>query len=376
MTRLTRTRVPQLDTRTPEILHRELGRAQFDQDELRGRLPLQFEQRLRRAPRVTTGTTRPTLNLGYFTPVDTREGAVRLYLPRATPSDAGLSCAFLKETLAGAVHLQPDGGQLINSFTSLDSLTQAGLHRVFWDGAAWWFNEPRSRIRRHVATPGTVGLWQFDGTLADTSGQGNDFTVSAGTIIYSDVMPGLQFAWFDAATTISVSASVLQITGDLTIETLMVIDAGSNGNAWISHGGNGETEALNVLYECQIETGRLPSWFSESGAGVNATYSWATYALPPVHRMFHLAHVREDGVVTNYVNGRQLGESSTALTTPTGGGSGALYVGGNAAGVFGAQMFVGSLKISNRALDADEILVDYNYCMGGAYGFVDADVDD
>lgn len=225
-------------------------------------------------------------------------------------------------------------------------------------------------IARHDTTHSPVGLWQFDGDLTDSSGNSLTLSVSAGTILYSDIMPGFKAAWFDNATALNRSAAALRITGSMTIECLMILDAGPNGNPWISHGIAGELETQNIIYESAILSGRLPQWFSESGAGVNALSALTTTALPPVHQLFHFAITRSSGTVRHYVNGRALG-GGLSHTTPTGGSLGSLVIGSSAAGaVYGAHMFLSSLKIIPSALTLAQIEDEYNLTLGPVYGFI------
>ena len=54
------------------------------------------------------------------------------------------------------------------------------------------YNLNQRIARKLCKTSDTVGLWQFDGSLADSSGFGNDFTVANGAAYarYTDLYPG------------------------------------------------------------------------------------------------------------------------------------------------------------------------------------------
>lgn len=288
------------------------------------------------------------------------------------------SVAFPTSTLisvtqvgAGKLEILAGGGVTLRYSETLFAKRQYStiwLRKIGTDEWMVW-GELESRGLQYLpAVAATKGLWTFNGTLNDSSGLGHNLGISTGTIEYSDVFPGKRFAWFDAATRLTVAHADLQITGAITIQAAMILDAGPNGNPWISHSAAGETEAANIIYEAQIETGRLLTWFSEHSTGTNDTFSWAAPdALPAVHQLFFLSHTRSSGgTIQNYVNGRPLG-ASQALTLPTGGTSGALYVGGNDASLF-SQMFLGSLRIDAEERTAAQIASDYSYCLGGIYG--------
>src|ERR1700733_858646 len=76
-------------------------------------------------------------------------------------------------------------------------------------------------IHRHDTTYSPVGLWQLNGTLNDTSGNGFNLTVESGTARYADMLPGFQSFLVSATRLVyNTSGTSLAITGDMTVECL------------------------------------------------------------------------------------------------------------------------------------------------------------
>jgi hypothetical protein len=224
-------------------------------------------------------------------------------------------------------------------------------------------------IGRHDTTYSPVGLWQLDGDLTDSSGNGRDLSLEGGTTRWTHLAPDLRGFFFDGATRLSRSATdaALQLTGDLTFEALVTFDRhDSESQAIMSWHDLGETEATNTLYSFRtVGVGNSLEWVSESGAGVNATYTATTGVDRGI--IHHVAVVRESDVLKFYLNG-ELYETSGSLTTPTGGSSGRFALGGfyNFAGNehFGG---IASAKLIDRALTAAEVISEYNRTVGAAF---------
>lgn len=217
-----------------------------------------------------------------------------------------------------------------------------------------------------------VGLWQFNGNMNDSSGNGFTLTVASGTERYSSVFPTLRGVSLVSTTLIyNTFTSTLAITGDITIECLISIPFfttpfSSNACCLVSHENNGETSADNTLYSIDMPfTSGFTRFFWENGSGSDNSYSMTEYT---PFSPFHLAVTRTSNVVQFYLNGRPWGAASGALTTPTGGGSGRLRVGSST--VAGPQQsIIASLKIVASALTATQIRTEFNRTLGGFYGF-------
>jgi hypothetical protein len=217
-----------------------------------------------------------------------------------------------------------------------------------------------------------IGLWNFNESMSDLSGNGYHLTVEIGTERYCDVVPGLRGFLFDGSTTIyhNATPAALRITGDLTIETIISPDTYSTGTdrqVILQHGVNGDDSAstTNDAYQILLEAvnNRL-IFFSEHGVGVNDVYTIldGVAARHPVL----IAAIRESNVITFYVNGVQIGASSSALTAPDGGSASKLRVGGYTGG--SATQFAGgmaTLKIINRALTPAEVLAEAGVAIRG-----------
>lgn len=371
-----RTRASQLDTSSPEALRGALGRAQGDLDELMFALANVYAPRWRPGDIITAYTPRSScgLRFGELRTVDTRDGSVRVYLPNATPRDAGLAVGFVKQIAKGLVHVQPVGGQRINGLTELDGITQVGFHYAVWNGSSWWIREPDARVKLHVNTPDTLGLWQFnDQSLVDSSGNGRTLTVGAGTARYNYLSGTLGGFHFNADTVLiyNVADAALRLTGDMTAMFMWVNQQAIAGSYWFSHAGASasETSANNYLYSLRNVTGTDVSWFQESGGGVDATATLVG-SVPLGHIINHIAVTRSGGVVTLYDMGRPYGTASAALTTPTDGSSGRLRIGGDDTTF--CRGIMSSFQLISRALSATEIMAARNYTLGASQGYIDA----
>lgn len=224
------------------------------------------------------------------------------------------------------------------------------------------------RIRPHGLDHAPIGLWQFNETLNDTSGNGFHFALNAGNLRYTEICPGLR-ALSVAATNkflFATTGTALQRTGDITIEMLLLLYGLPAGIAPIvSYQASGETEATNTLYEVGINVDQL-RWFSESGAGVDATY--AIDRVPPIGRVCHLAVRRASNVIQTFVNGSALGPPSGTLVAPTGGTTAQLWIGG--AGTFPPACALASLKVIAGALTDAQVAAESNRTVGPALGLV------
>lgn len=220
-------------------------------------------------------------------------------------------------------------------------------------------------------------LYRFNSTLADFSGNGFDLTATA-AIGYAPVFPGDKLGVIlNPAGKLQRAANdpLLTITGDVSIAAILQIDD-TPGIAWpvVSFGDSGETQPVNTLYHGQINAFVAPprrlGWLSESGAGVDSSYTSAGSAsLPFIHNVMFVGWSRAANVVQPILNGRAFGPPSPALITPDGGGSSRLFV-GCSAGTFPVSAVLFTVQIIPRALNAAEWLDVYNRSMGPAFGIL------
>jgi hypothetical protein len=263
---------------------------------------------------------------------------------------------------------------LINTFSTWSGMTQIGMHEIWWDGSAWWVKEPGVRIRRHGLEHQPLGLWQPSSVnfLEDFSGNGRDLTVEAGTELYGFLHPSLSGFKFDGSTSLiyNVDDTGLRITGDITLEFLFMLQGTANNAVFMSHMALGENEAENHLY-C-LKFGTLPAlvWFTESGAGTDATSNLGSSTVQ-LYQLMHVAAVRSSGVIYLYLNGELANTPGSALTTPTGGSSGRLRIGADAGGNYITGIGT-SFKVIGSALSAAQVAAEYNRTLGPAFGFFDA----
>ena len=371
MTRIQRLKTNQFKTETlPQDASRLFEELRDEFTQLAGL----FRERLYRDKNIiTASTTRPVLKFGQMPLVDTLAGDVDLRLPEAKPRDAGRVLGFVKRYADGFVSVQTGDGSAINGhYQRAHGFTQAGMHEFLWDGSGWWFQEPTAHVRAHSDRLRPLGLWQFsaDSLLTDSSGNSYTLTVETGTERYTRINTHLHAFFFDGATSLWHNAAVaaLRITGDVTFMCLWVLDTAVALAPWVSHLASGEGEAQNILYRFGFTSGTYGTqWLTESGAGVDSSYSIDSHMSPP-GQLCHVAVTRTSDVIQMYQQGRTFGDASTALTTPTGGADGRHRLGSTGSTHIRGAM--ASAVLYNRALSAQEIRDEYHYTMGQAHGFI------
>lgn len=218
-----------------------------------------------------------------------------------------------------------------------------------------------------------VGLYNFEGNLNDSSGNGRNLSLAQGTIKYTQIYPGLNGFWFDGATRLTNASSAFQIAGDITVMILVWInDYTTNSMNYVICNGNGDILSTNYLYAMFTDnvSGYL-DFFWEHGAGINDGYILDTapnsYSLPR-KALTHYAISRQSNVIRFYINGKQVGADSPVQIAPDGGTASNLAIGmANPTVTNNApctNVWIGSVKIVASALSASQIAAEYNYIMG------------
>jgi len=236
-----------------------------------------------------------------------------------------------------------------------------------WDGSKW-VERSSGIVAPHDTTHSPVALYQLNETLDDTSGNALTGLTVVGTERYTEILPGIRglvcsgnYAYVNA------TEASIQITGDLTLECIVVLYSLPAATLTIiEHALTGETEVTNVLYKIGVQSGGVLEYFAEQGAGVNIQY--LLNRMMSVGIPVHVALVRSSNNVTFYLNGEQIGATSTGLSAPTGGASGKLYIGTNSDASQDWNGVVASVKIISSALTAAQIKAEYNRTLGPALG--------
>jgi concanavalin A-like lectin/glucanase superfamily protein len=226
-----------------------------------------------------------------------------------------------------------------------------------------------ARVQLHEANEDTVGLWQFQESLLDTSGNNFHLSLVAGTERYVEIAPGLRAVKLFPATKYNHATleTLLKIPGDITILMIALFDAYTGGGI-VSYDNVGETAADNVQYAVSLIADDTIQWFQEQGSGVDETRGFQR--LPPLFQPCHLVLRRKNTVAECFINGRRFGLPSTALPVPTGGTAASLWLGFE--GVNSASVALASLRIDARALTESEIADQYNQTLGPVYGLATA----
>jgi concanavalin A-like lectin/glucanase superfamily protein len=219
----------------------------------------------------------------------------------------------------------------------------------------------------HKANDDTVGLWQFQESLLDTSGNNFHLALVAGNERYAQIRPGLRALKLSTASkyTFATLESMLKIPGDITILAIVMFDAYVASGALLSYHNAGEAEADNAIYGFGIDSASdTLEWLQEQGAGVNELHR--PLRLPPLYQPCHLVWRRKNTIAECFINGQRFGLPSYALPVPTGGTAASLWLGFESGNC--ASCAIASLRIDSRALSENEIADEYNATLGPVYG--------
>lgn len=256
-----------------------------------------------------------------------------------------------------------------------------------WDVATeQWVFEPQSiagAIAYFDNTFSPVGLWNFNGTLADANGvAANDLTLGAGALAFCDIVPSKLGLYVLSGARYQTAARppALALKGDMSFFAIVQADSVPTVEQAVARfTGTGETEAANALWSLSYVANTNPptsprrlQYLSESGAGIDQVRtSGGDASLPPVHNIAMIGWTREADVVQFYYNGLPFGPVSAVITTPTGGTdpSCLLFVGANTTLTQAVHPFVlFTMQVIPSALSAAQVKQLYNQSLGPAFG--------
>ncbi len=260
------------------------------------------------------------------------------------------------------------------------SITEPAVGSLWrWDGTLW---SPSSAgigaIEPLAATANTVGLWPLNGVLDNTVDAANPATVAAGTEIYTDVVPGKRAFFFNGTTRLQVAAFVpaLALTGDHAGFAIYQLDTDPTASTILfGHGGPGDASSTtNILYSATVVNAtppRLMNFLSESGVGVNASYTTAAPdSVPPIHNIGLFAYSKIGGIVQFYMNGLPFGAPSGVLTTPFDGSAGRFQIGASDTTTTMTRAVCWGVRIDNVGRTAAEHKAVYNATLGQGFGLL------
>ncbi len=224
-------------------------------------------------------------------------------------------------------------------------------------------------IRRHEADSDTVGLWQFDGDLTDSSGNGYTLTLSSGYENYADMWPGTRGILLTGAQRLTGpgNGSKLYIAGDMTIEYLVLQHRYvSSSRVTVSYDWAYGTPSQ---YNTQYAFGQSPtygglSYRHRTGSGVTVSTEADHF---PNLLVSHLAVSRRSNYAYIYHNGALVG-SADVSPGPTGGES-CIFVIGYYLDYYAPACILGSVKVCDVGYTEDQVKGEYNYTLGEAFGY-------
>tara|TARA_R100001460_G_scaffold37665_4_gene72091 strand:+ start:425 stop:1837 length:1413 start_codon:yes stop_codon:yes gene_type:complete len=199
------------------------------------------------------------------------------------------------------------------------------------------------------------GLWHFEGNADDTSGNGNNGTVSGATLVAGRV--GNEAYLFNGSSDYitAPSALSLQITGNISIAAWIKANGYAQWGSIIQYSNPSETEANNYLYNIAWANGsgdvRL---FWEYGGGNNVTTDFATNL--DTGRWYHIVVVRDnlEKEAYLYVDGELFG-SQTYSNNPTGGSTAQLWIGKDPTTGVHFDGTIDEVAIWDRTLSSSEV---------------------
>lgn len=192
----------------------------------------------------------------------------------------------------------------------------------------------------HQVSVDTVALWQLQKDIADATGT-YDLSISTPItfvpetgVIPNDPQSRHMVLGYGAELSNSAlpnrpsNDAGLTLLGELTLMCLVYRYSSTVGNDYLmTMNASGETEATNYPWSLSLNSSGQVRYFAESGAGANQEFS-GTGGSVTNNQWTHIALTRAtSGEVTTYINGVSTGTSS-GLSSPTGGSSTRLYLGG------------------------------------------------
>jgi len=226
-------------------------------------------------------------------------------------------------------------------------------------------------------THNPVGLWNFNESLSDLSGNGYTLTASTGTVRYCPLLSGLGGALFGTATGLyyNVGGSLLSITGDMTLEVMVQLGAVLSGtsDAIVCYSSNTAVNSNdNANYGITLNaTNKYGGYryFHQHTTLTTAQYSptdiGVDYELPVL-----IGFTRISNVIQFYRNGLPVGTASSALTAPSGGSNSRLRIGSLTDSSELLAGIIGGVKIIPSGLTAAQMKVEYNKTFGPSLGYV------
>ncbi len=223
---------------------------------------------------------------------------------------------------------------------------------------------------------GPVGLWNFNGTMRDSSPSQLDLSIGSGNERYTEVSPGMRGFRFDGATSLlkNTPGTVLQITGDVTVQAILIPYVSSQGYV-CAYIGAGTGSTNNALYSMICNGG--PPWLETFWqTGTNSNQVWPSGASASKNAGFvfgqpmHHAVVRSGNTALLYANGVLAGPPSAGLTAPTDGSLSIFRVGSLTSAAVFFNGGLTSLKVCRQALTASQIRDEYNKTLGNIYGYL------
>ena len=286
----------------------------------------------------------------------------------------------------GSGHVIQDEGVSLTARTNLN-FAGSGVIASDAGGSTTTITIPGSgsalqQPQNHDTTHSPVALWQLDGDLLDSSGNGHTL-VPAGlathatdaNYVASGLVPGKK-ALACQNMCLQNTGSAFHILGDITVLMLIFDDGVIRTNsqniiAWSTYGpatGVNNT-SYNLLFgNSSTYDGKYLAYHEHGSAGSPTGPIFIVPGHSVRTRNFyewsHLVMRRESNVYTIFINGVNVGSSGT-VTAPDGGGSSTLQIAGFLdVASYDFQGLLQSVKIVSGSLTDAQIVAEAERCLG------------
>ena len=221
------------------------------------------------------------------------------------------------------------------------------------DAAIWAPINGLGKLSATLHSP--LCLYHLDGDINDSSGNGLNLSIGAGSAVYSS-MGGRKSFRFTGASYLERSSNdaSLTLTGDATWMLVMSHLNPFSANTPMSFGGNSSGAAENILYSFATNAAGGLVFTHHTGTRSAQTHTSADGYIGGGFGQ-HVAIVRSSNTIAIYVDGIQVGTTSSALSAAAGGGSSKLIIG---AAEDGGSKFLGAISevaIYGSALTAAQV---------------------
>lgn len=220
-----------------------------------------------------------------------------------------------------------------------------------------------SYIKKFDNAHAPLCVFNFEGNNLDSSENGFDLPAD-GTPTYRHILPHVR-SRVGGALLRPLSDAALRVTGDITVNVLLVLRSAPTNAHVIGFLNTGDLEVANAQWLLRIDSLDTLRWQQERGAGINDDYVLtAPGLLPALGAHPHMLSVRRrNGRVSFAINGLQVGIEGPEAPPPTGGTTAVLQV-----GMASAPYELLAVEVLPFAMTDGQWAARYDETLGAQYG--------